>query len=132
MLAFQEYGVAWLVYLLSVIGLLVVSWRLFRGVPSAYLRRVISLTVCVFFVTPVLDETTYWAPAWIVGFLEFLFAGLDGLVPILQILLIVWIVVIVLYTLIKLLFFRGQKSTPRKKAKIPRRVNKKRVSPTIS
>jgi hypothetical protein len=123
MLEFQEYASGWLVYLLSVMGLLIVTWRLFRAIPWVYPRRIIFLTVLVLFVTPVLGDNGYWSPAWIVGSLEFLFGGLDSVLPILRIMLLIWLIIILLYTVIQLCFFsRGKKAAP-----TPRRIINRRV-----
>jgi hypothetical protein len=122
MLEFQEYASGWLVYLLSVMGLLIVTWRLFRAMPWVYPRRIIFLTILVLFVTPVLGDNGYWSPAWIVGSLEFLFGGLDSVLPILRIMLIIWLVTILLYTVITFCFFRGKKA-----AVTSRRVTSRRV-----
>jgi hypothetical protein len=133
MLQFQEYSMAWLVYVLAIIGLLIVTWRLFRAVPSAYIRRMIIITVAVLFITPVISESSYWAPAWIVAALEFLFSGVDGMMGILNILLSVWCVAIVLYSAVHIAFFRKNKAHAPKKAaihKTPRRMANKRVTPS--
>lgn len=140
MLQFQEYSMAWLVYVLAIIGLLIVTWRLFRAVPSVYIRRIILVTVAVLFVTPVIGESSYWAPAWIVGALEFLFSGLEGIMRILNILFTVWCVAIVLYSVLHLAFFRRKKgdaatAADKNKAsstakKTPRRMANRRVTPS--
>lgn len=109
MVQFQEYSTAWVIYLLAIIGLLLVTWRLFRGVPSSYIRRMIIVTVAVLFITPVLNESTYWAPAWIVAILEILFTGIDGTMHIVNIVLSVWCVAIAVYSLIHVIFFRKKK-----------------------
>jgi hypothetical protein len=122
MLEFQEYASGWLIYLLSVMGLLIVTWRLFRAIPWVYPRSIIFLTVLVLLVTPILGDNGYWSPAWIVGSLEFLFGGLDSVLPVLRIMLIVWLSTILLYTVIKLLFFRGKKKTIAPRKRVDQRV----------
>jgi hypothetical protein len=140
MVEFQEYSSAWLVYFAAVMGLLIVTWRLFRGISWGYPRKLIFITVAVLFLTPVLDGANYWAPAWIVASLEFLFSSdLEKVVPILRIMFIIWCVAAISFTLIMLIFFRGKKKNVSSKAsatsnnkKTPRRENHHRVAPEIT
>lgn len=150
MLQFEEYSTAWLIYFAAIIGLLVVTWRICRPIPWRYLRRVLLVTVAVLFLTPVLSESGYWAPAWIVASLELLFSGVEAVMPIVTIVVKVWGVTLVVYTILHLLFFRGKKEKAEKdprssrrtaqasnhlnSAKSPPRKNptNRRVTPTIS
>jgi beta-lactamase regulating signal transducer with metallopeptidase domain len=140
MVEFQEYSSAWLVYFAAVAGLLIVTWRLFRGISWAYPRKLIFITVAVLLLTPVLDSANYWAPAWIVASLEFLFSSdLEKVMPILRIMLIIWCVAAISLTFIMLIFFRGKKnvssskgSAVQKDKKIPGRDNHRRVTPEIT
>jgi hypothetical protein len=144
MVQFQEYGMAWLVYFLSVIGLLIVTWRLFRSIPWPYFRGIILCTVAALLLTPVLSEQNYWAPAWLVTILELLFGGIEdltGIMPVIKIVLVIWLVLLLVYTLTKLMFFRGIGSSrvpTNTKKHIPsgsslhKTSPRKRVTPTIS
>lgn len=116
MAEFQEYSSSWIVYGLAVIGLLVVTWRISKPIPFSYLRGVMITTVAVLFFTPTLTENNYWAPAWIVAFLELLFNGLDSILPVLRILLIVWLIALVTYTIVKLVFLKKPKTIKKSRA----------------
>lgn len=114
MAEFQEYSSTWLIYGIAVIGLLAVTWRISRFIAFSYLRGILLVTAAVFFLTPVLAENSYWAPAWIVAVLELLFSGLDSILPILRMLLIVWLVALISYTIIKLVFLRKPQEKKKK------------------
>lgn len=137
MLEFQEYSTAWLMYFAAVIGLLLVTWRLLLNLSLRYLRGVLFITVAVFLVTPVLDNTSYWTPAWIMASLEFLFSGIDKVMPVLRIMLIIWGVAIAAYSVIFLLFLRGKKGAVKTSNDVSKNTNKKnkiprRETPTVS
>lgn len=102
MLALQEYGVFWAIYYVAVAGLLMTSWRLLRVIPWSYPRRLLWLTVLVLLATPAIGTSEYWAPAWIIGFLELLFGGVESAEPAGRILLMVWIACIAVYTVISI------------------------------
>ena len=114
MAAFQEYLSIWFVYGLAVIGLLAVTWRISQFIRVSYLRGVMLTTAAVLFLTPVLAENSYWAPAWIVAVLELLFSDLESILPILHMLLIVWLAALLLYTFIRLIFLRKPKAKKKK------------------
>lgn len=118
MLQLQEYSMGWLVYFLSVFGLLLVTWRLFRGVPWWYLRGLLFVTVATFLVTPAIGAADYWAPVWIIGALEFLFEGQESAMPSIMIVLKVWGVVVVAFTVLSAisLLFRRESRPARKVA----------------
>lgn len=137
MLEFQEYSTAWLMYFAAVIGLLLVTWRLLLNLSLRYLRGVLFITVAVFLVTPVLDNTSYWTPAWIMASLEFLFSGIDKVMPVLRIMLIIWCVAIAAYSVVFLLFLRGKKVAVKTSNDVSKNTNKKnkiprRETPTVS
>lgn len=111
MLQFGEYTIAWFAYIVAIIGLLVVAYRLFRGIPWRYLRHFIVVTIAAILLTPAIGLEDYWAPAWIIGSLELLFGGLESALPAGRIILIVSFASLLLYTLIHLVFFRGRKAS---------------------
>ena len=102
---FGEYVSAWLVYLLSAVGLLVVCWRICRGIPWVFLRRTLLVTAAVVLLTPAVGVNQYWAPAWVIGMLELLFTGLEETMPAFQILMVVWLVALLAYILLITTFF---------------------------
>lgn len=149
MLQFEEYSAVWLIYFAAIVGLLVVTWRICSPIPWRYIRRVLFVTAAVLFFMPVLNDSGYWAPAWIVASLELLFYGLEAVMPIVIIVTKVWGVALVIYTILHLLFFRAKKDkvdkvySARQKAGVrntPRASNRKapvnkssrHVTPTIS
>ncbi|MGS2718839.1 hypothetical protein ACVBE9_11740 [Eionea flava] len=114
MAEFQEYSASWLLYGIAVIGLLAVTWRISQWIRFSYLRGIVLVTAAVLFLTPVVAENSYWAPAWIVAVLELLFSDLETILPILRMLLIVWLVALISYTVIKLVFLRKPKEKKKK------------------
>lgn len=64
-----SYIAAWLVYLLSALGLVLVFWRLTRNMRLRRTRRALRALVAVFLFTPILieQEHQWFAPAYLVG-----------------------------------------------------------------
>jgi len=64
-----SYIAAWLVYLLSALGLVLVFWRLTRRLSLRRTRRALRAMVAVLLFTPiVIVEDSFWfAPAYLVG-----------------------------------------------------------------
>lgn len=134
---YNEYTIAWGVYYVAVLGLLLVARRVFHVIPSRYIRRILGLTVMVILVTPAIGEQQYWAPAWVIGILESLFGGFVTAESVAYILVAVWGLVIVLYTVIHILFLRTKKETKintqtRNKKAVNNRASNNRVSPRLS
>lgn len=129
-----EYTIAWLVYLAAVLGLLIVCWRLFRGIGWRYVRRVLWLTCAVLLLTPAIGAKDYWAPAWIMGSLEALFGGLDIAIPIATMMGTVLGVVLGLYTVFSIIARirggspSGQQPTPKSHSTR----NRKRTPPRVA
>ena len=108
MLDLSEYTIPWLIYVAASAGLLLVSWRVFRGVPWRYVRQLLLLTVAVILLTPVMGNENFWAPAWVIAALEAFFGDLELAASVGKIIVIIWGVVIVLYTIISRVFFKRQ------------------------
>ena len=89
MFATPDYTNGWLVYIAAAIGLLVVFWRMTRGIPWPYVRHSLWITVVVFLLTPAVGHAHFLAPAWIIGILELLFTGMESFLPMVRLLLIV-------------------------------------------
>lgn len=134
---YNEYTIAWSIYYVAVLGLLLVTGRMFRGISSRYIRRILWLTIAVILATPAIGEQQYWAPAWVIGILESLFGGFVMAEAVAYLLVVVWGVIIVLYTVIHIIFLRGKKEskesnrTRNAKAKNNRAGNN-RVAPRLS
>lgn len=105
MLQLQEYSLVWAIYYVAIVGLLMVTWRLFKGIPWRYLRRLLWITVLVLLATPAIGQSNYWAPAWIIGILELLFGGVESAEPAGRILLMMWVVCVTSYTVVSLIKF---------------------------
>ena len=133
MVQFQEYGIGWLAYILSILGLLMVTWRLFRGVPWSYVRGLILVSVLVFLATPAIGDAEYWAPAWIIGALELLFGGVESAMPSILIIGKIWGVAALIFTVlsvIALLFRRPNQRIAHAEAHSPKRPSK-RIPPRV-
>lgn len=119
MFSFQEYLGAWLVYIVCVVGLLAVFWRITKHLPWFYLKQCLRLTVASLLLVPAVVEgnTLYWAPAWIKGLLSLIFSGGEGFWPIGKLLLIAVIASFIIYLLLLIIqhFYRQRsqaKTTP--------------------
>lgn len=102
MWSFEEYIVGWLTYLVSVIALLAVMWRITRSIPWLHLKNSLRLASAAVLLTPALveDSTLYWAPAWVKALLSLIFGSEDGLWPIIKIILIGVLVILLVYVLL--------------------------------
>lgn len=147
MAQFGEYTIAWLAYLVSVIGLLVVAWRVFRGIPWCYVRRVLWLTVAVLLLTPAIgtelvatdsaSSQNYWAPAWLIGSLEALFGGVDTAIPVAQMVGIVLLVVLAVYTVFSVIMLlvrirKGEKKDHKGKSQKKSGVKNQKIPPRVA
>ncbi|MGH1486603.1 MAG: hypothetical protein ACRBCI_10315 [Cellvibrionaceae bacterium] len=102
MFSAQEYIVGWLVYLIAVVGLLFIFWRMTRRIPWLYLKQCLRLIVATVLLLPaaVDDATHYWAPAWIKGFLQLVFGEMEQFLPIATNMLIAALGSIIVYVLL--------------------------------
>ncbi|UZE97797.1 hypothetical protein [Alkalimarinus alittae] len=74
MIVSQSYLIAWGIYLLSALGLIIVFWRMTRSIPFKDVKKVLRLVGVVLLLTPV-DlglEATWFAPAYLVGGYEWI------------------------------------------------------------
>lgn len=71
----QEYLFSWGMYLLSVLGLMIVWWRMTGWVRPPVLRNILRVSALVALLTPypVPDQESFLAPALMMTFLEGLF-----------------------------------------------------------
>lgn len=90
MFSFEEYLMGWGIYLFSVVGLLLVYWRMTRFIRWRYLRDSIRLFGAVFLLLPIAIEESsqYWAPAWIKALLNIVFSEMDAVWPIARLFLV--------------------------------------------
>lgn len=67
------YVMAWLVYLLAATGIILVSWRITRGMTLRRTRRTIRALIAVVLLTPInIGQQSSWlAPAYLVGAYDF-------------------------------------------------------------
>jgi hypothetical protein len=67
------YIYAWLVYLLGALGIVLVSWRMTRGLKLRRTRRMLRSIIVVILFTPINigQQTTWLAPAYLVGAYDF-------------------------------------------------------------
>ncbi len=65
----SSYTVAWLIYLLSAVGMMIVFWRLTRNLKWRRTRRVLRIVVAVTLLTPmnILAGGLWLAPAFLVA-----------------------------------------------------------------
>ena len=104
MFSLEEYLWGWGVYLLASIGLLLVFWRLTRSISWLYVKQSVRLIVATLLLTPALVENTTnsWSPAWVQGFLQLVFVGTEGFIPIGRLLLLAVCIVLISYLLISI------------------------------
>lgn len=101
MLSTQEYLISWGVYLLSVLGLMVVWWRMSFWLRPPALRNVVRLSAAIALLTPypVPGQEAFLAPALMMTFLEGLFFEAYGFkhagIPLLMAVLIANIIYLV-------------------------------------
>lgn len=144
MVQFQEYNIAWAIYVIASLGLIALAWQLFRCIAWRYVRGVLLLTALALFLTPAIGDSQYWAPAWIIASLQLLFEGVEGAEPAARILLFVWLFCFIVYTLFKIILFfmrsgkQSSKGVPKgsKPAKAvvkkPKGNRNRRIPPRIS
>jgi len=113
MFSFQEYISTWLFYVVCVVVLLAVFWRISKGIPWLHVKQCARLAVASLLLVPaIVDGTTlYWSPAWIKGVLTLIFSGQESFLPIGKILLIAVLASFVIYflLLIALHFYKQQR-----------------------
>ncbi len=99
MFSIEEYIIGWAVYLVAVIGLLAVFWRMTRSIPWLYFKQSLRLVVAALLLLPATIEAmpTYWAPAWVKGLLHLIFSGVEGFWPVGRSLLIGVLFTLVVY-----------------------------------
>lgn len=69
MIEMESYVLAWLIYLLSSIGAMIIFWRMTRGLRMRRTRRVLRIFVAVVLLTPMnIVANGFWlAPAFLVA-----------------------------------------------------------------
>lgn len=104
MFSFEEYIIAWSVYLVSVIVLLAVFWQLTKRIPWLYVKEPLRLLAASLLLVPALVDgtNTFWAPAWIKGLLHLIFSGPEGFWPIGKLLLIGVLATLIVYLLLSI------------------------------
>ncbi len=102
MLSAQEYLIAWLVYLVGVLGGMVVWWYITRKIPYNYLRNLLRLLVAVVVLVPypLMEDEQFMAPAFIMSLLEWLFEPEVGFLRAGTVVIVSAFLVIVFYSLI--------------------------------
>lgn len=75
----SEYFLSWAVYLLGMLGVLVVAWRISRVWPS-WLKVPLRVLLTAILLAPlsVGNQAVFQAPAWIVGPFEWLVHGKEA------------------------------------------------------
>ena len=78
MFSFSEYLMVWLIYLLCVLGLLAVFWRMTRTISWLYFKQSMRLVFAILLLIParVEEAPLYWSPAWVKAILMVVFS--DG------------------------------------------------------
>jgi hypothetical protein len=128
MFSFEEYIIGWAVYLLAVLGILAVFWRMTRAIPWFYVKQSLRLIVATLFLVPTFVEkqiTTasmeYLAPAWVKGVLQLVFSSPEKALPVGKMLLICILGAYIFYLLLLIVQYllqqhklsRKQKSKPK-------------------
>jgi len=105
MFSFEEYLMGWGIYLFSVVGLLLVYWRMTRFIRWRYLRDCIRLLGAVFLLLPIAIEESsqYWAPAWIKALLNIVFSEIDAVWPIARLFLVALLASYLVYVVLLLI-----------------------------
>ncbi len=116
MFSFEEYVVAWLAYLVCVLGVLSVFWRITRALPWLYCKQSLRLIVASMLLVPaqVEESPLFWAPAWVKAMLVFVFSGTDELMSVGKLVLTGTLFALIVYFTLSIimLFFRKR---PQKK-----------------
>ena len=73
------YPIAWLVYLISSLGLMRVFWRMTTSFPNGDVKKVLRGFVIALLLTPVdIGTSGFWfAPAWLVSSYEWIQGNMD-------------------------------------------------------
>ena len=80
--ASNDYLVMWAVYLLGVVGLLIVAWRLTRSWPSWLGLSLRFILACLLLVPAMVEsERDQYAPAWVVAPFDWLSKGPEQAAP---------------------------------------------------
>ena len=107
MFGFEEYIIGWAVYLVAVVGLLVVFWRMTRSIPWFYFKRGLRLAVAALLLVPMLipESQGFYAPAWIQGGLLLVFDGVESFLPAGRILALSVAVSLLVYLLLEIVLY---------------------------
>ncbi|MFT6388212.1 MAG: hypothetical protein ACJAUP_001589 [Cellvibrionaceae bacterium] len=111
MFSFQQYISAWLFYIVCVVFLLAVFWRISKNIPWLHVKQCARLAVASLFLVPAIVEgtTIYWSPAWIKGLLTLIFSGQEGIFPMAKVLLTAVLASFIIYFFILMaLYFYKQ------------------------
>ncbi len=99
----NDYMLMWLLYLLGVVGLLIVAWRLTRSWPKWLSVSVRFIGACLLLVLAVVDkERELYAPALVVGPFEWLSKSPEHAEPAISALILWAGVALVLIVLVQL------------------------------
>lgn len=73
------YVIAWLVYLLSALGLVIVFWRMTKNITWRRIRRGLRAMAAAVLFTPIniVDEGLWLAPAYLVGLYDFILGNIE-------------------------------------------------------
>jgi hypothetical protein len=126
MFSFEEYIIGWSVYLVAVMGILAVFWRMTRSIPWLHVKQCLRLIVATLFLVPTFVEPQaiqssfhYLSPAWIQGILQLIFSSIEKAIPIGRLLLMSLLGVFIIYLLILIAQYFVRKKVPTAKAKVP-------------
>ncbi|MFK8018268.1 MAG: hypothetical protein AB8B86_00725 [Pseudomonadales bacterium] len=87
--ASNDYLVMWAVYLLGVVGLLIVAWRLTRSWPRWLSLSLRFILACLLLVPAMVEsERHQYAPAWVVAPFDWLSKGPEQAAPAINALLL--------------------------------------------
>ena len=103
MFSTEEYIFGWFFYLSAITGLLLILWRVTRGMLYwPHTRRLLRLSIAILLLTPyVVDKgSDYFAPAWAMASLDILFSGINAFWRAGGPLLVVWCAAILFYFLL--------------------------------
>lgn len=102
----QEHLIGWLIYFGTTMLILVVFWQLTRPIPWLYLKQGLRLVGTIFLLVPIgVEDTSFYAPAWVVGFLQLIFSGVEGFMPIGHLLLTAVLIGLIVYVIASIAWF---------------------------
>lgn len=106
MFSAEEHLYGWLIYMAFLIGVFVVFWRLTRRIPWLYTKQAVRLigSAVLLVPIPVQQGSVFWAPAWVVSILEFIFNGLEGFLPIGRVIIIGVLIALMVYCVLLMVF----------------------------